>query len=117
MKIAIIGSGIGGVSLAYNLSDKTNEVSVFEKEKDSLSHGTGRNSGVIHSGIYYIPNSLRSKLCIEGSKLMKNFILENNLYLKNCGKLLLPKKDIDLKTLEILYQRSKKLGINVKKLN
>lgn len=117
MKIAIIGSGIVGLSLAYDLSDKTNEVIVFEKEKDSLSHGTGRNSGVIHSGIYYKPNSLRSKLCIEGSKLMKDFILENNLYLKNCGKLLLPKKDIDLKTLEILYQRSKKLGINVKKLN
>ena len=79
MKIAIIGSGIVGLTLAYDLSDKTNEVIVFEKEKDSLSHGTGRNSGVIHSGIYYIPNSLRSKLCIEGSKLMKDFILENNL--------------------------------------
>ena len=117
MKIAIIGSGIVGLSLAYDLSDKINEVIVYEKEKDSLSHGTGRNSGVIHSGIYYKPNSLRSKLCIEGSKLMKDFILENKLYLKNCGKLLLPKKEIDLKTLEILYQRSKKVGIDVRKLN
>tara|TARA_B100001059_G_scaffold53477_1_gene47593 strand:+ start:2070 stop:3272 length:1203 start_codon:yes stop_codon:yes gene_type:complete len=117
MNIAIIGSGIVGLSLAYDLSDKINKVIVYEKEKDSLSHGTGRNSGVIHSGIYYKPNSLRSKLCIEGSKLMKNFILENNLYLKNCGKLLLPKKKTDLKTLDTLYQRSKKVGIDVRKLN
>ena len=62
MKIAIIGSGIVGLSLAYDLSDKSNEVVVYEKEKDSLSHGTGRNSGVIHSGIYYTPNSLRSEV-------------------------------------------------------
>ena len=117
MNIAIIGSGIVGLSLAYDLSDKINKVVVYEKEKDSLSHGTGRNSGVIHSGIYYKPNSLRSKLCIEGSKLMKNFILENNLYLKNCGKLLLPKKKTDLKTLDTLYQRSKKVGIDARKLN
>ena len=83
----------GAAWASYSSNDFLNELRavinnaggefVFEKEKDSLSHGTGRNSGVIHSGIYYIPNSLRSKLCIEGSKLMKDFILENNLYLKN----------------------------------
>jgi len=53
MKVAIIGSGIVGLTIAYNLSKENIDISIFEKERDSLSHGTGRNSGVIHSGIYY----------------------------------------------------------------
>ena len=101
MKVAIIGSGIVGLTLAYTLTEKNIEVTIFEKEKDSLSHGTGRNSGVIHSGIYYQPNTLRSNLCIKGAKLMKKFIVDNNLYINSCGKLLLPKTKNDIETLKL----------------
>ena len=65
MKVAIIGSGIVGLTIAYILSKENIDISIFEKERDSLSHGTGRNSGVIHSGIYYQPKTLRSTLCIR----------------------------------------------------
>ena len=62
MKIGIIGSGIVGLTLAYEIANNNSEdeITIFEKEDNSLKHGTGRNSGVIHSGIYYTPNSLRS---------------------------------------------------------
>ena len=117
MKVAIIGSGIVGLTLAHTLTEKNIEVTIFEKEKDSLSHGTGRNSGVIHSGIYYQPNTLRSNLCIKGAKLMKKFIVDNNLYINNCGKLLLPKTKNDIETLNLLYERSKEVGVEAQKLN
>ena len=117
MKVAIIGSGIIGLTLALTLTEKNIEVTIFEKEKDSLSHGTGRNSGVIHSGIYYQPNTLRSNLCIKGAKLMKKFIVDNNLYINNCGKLLLPKTKNDIETLNLLYERSKEVGVEAQKLN
>ncbi len=116
MKVAIIGSGIVGLTIAYTLIDENIDITIFEKEKDSLSHGTGRNSGVIHSGIYYQPKTLRSTLCIKGSKLMKKFISENNLYINNCGKLLLPKKNKDIETLNLLYKRSKEVGVEAIKL-
>jgi len=117
MKVAIIGSGIVGLTIAYTLSKENIDITIFEKERDSLSHGTGRNSGVIHSGIYYQPKTLRSTLCIRGSKLMKKFISENNLYINNCGKLLLPKTKKDIETLNLLYERSKEVGVETIKLN
>mgnify|MGYP005740728933 FL=1 len=101
MKVAIIGSGIVGLTIAYTLSRENIDITIFEKERNSLSHGTGRNSGVIHSGIYYQPKTLRSTLCIRGSKLMKKFISENNLSINNCGKLLLPKTKKDLSLIHI----------------
>ena len=118
MKLGIIGSGIVGLTLAYEITNhnSNDEIIIFEKEDSSLRHGTGRNSGVIHSGIYYTPNSLRSKLCIEGSKLMKKFIQENNLFINQCGKLLIPRKQKDLSNLDLLFERSKEVGVEAIKL-
>ena len=119
MKIGIIGSGIVGLTLAYEIAHNNSEceITIFEKEDNSLKHGTGRNSGVIHSGIYYTPNSLRSKLCIEGARLMKNFIREHHLYLNPCGKLLLPRNPKETESLNLLFERSKKVGVKAIKLN
>ena len=119
MKIGIIGSGIVGLTLAYEIAHNNSEceITIFEKEDNSLKHGTGRNSGVIHSGIYYTPNSLRSNLCIEGARLMKNFIREHHLYLNQCGKLLLPRNPKEIKSLNLLFERSKEVGVKTIKLN
>lgn len=119
MKIGIIGSGIVGLTLAYEITNNNPEceITIFEKEDNSLKHGTGRNSGVIHSGIYYTPNSLRSNLCIEGSRLMKNFIKEHNLFLNPCGKLLMPRNIKEIDSLNLLFERSKKVGVKAIKLN
>ena len=119
MRIGIIGSGVVGLTLAYEITNHNPEyeITIFEKEDSSVRHGTGRNSGVIHSGIYYTPNSLRSKLCIEGSRLMKKFIEEHNLYLNPCGKLLMPRYLSDLESLDFLFERSKEVGVHAIKLN
>ena len=119
MRIGIIGSGVVGLTLAYEITNHNPqyEITIFEKEDNSIRHGTGRNSGVIHSGIYYTPNSLRSKLCIEGSRLMKKFIEEHNLYINPCGKLLIPRYSNDLESLDFLFKRSKEVGVNAIKLN
>ena len=71
----IIGSGIVGLVLALKLKkDNSNKrVLILDKESDSIQHGTGRNSGVIHSGIYYPENTLRAKYCVSGSKQLKKY--------------------------------------------
>ena len=119
MRIGIIGSGVVGLTLAYEITNHNPnyEITIFEKEDNSIRHGTGRNSGVIHSGIYYTPNSLRSELCIEGSRLMKKFIQDHNLYLNTCGKLLMPRYLNDLESLDFLFERSKEVGVHAIKLN
>jgi len=119
MKIGIIGSGVVGLTLAYEITNHnpTYEITIFEKEDSSIGHGTGKNSGVIHSGIYYTPNSLRSELCIEGSRLMKKFIQDHKLYLNPCGKLLIPRYLNDLESLDFLFERSKEVGVHAIKLN
>ena len=119
IKIGIIGSGVVGLTLAYEITNDNPEydITIFEKEDNCIRHGTGRNSGVIHSGIYYTPNSLRSELCIKGSRLMKKFIQDHKLYLNPCGKLLMPRYLNDLESLDFLFERSKEVGVHAIKLN
>ena len=71
--------------LSYNLRAKTR---IFEKEPNSISHGSGRNSGVLHSGIYYDPGSLRANLCTTGVKELKDYIKSEKLWINECGKLI-----------------------------
>ena len=67
---AIVGAGIVGLSVALKLQSLGNNVLVLDKEKFPGNHQSGRNSGVIHSGIYYKPNSFKSNLCIRGKELL-----------------------------------------------
>jgi len=71
---AVIGGGIIGTTLAYRIKNFPNsKIILIEKEKELVFHQTGHNSGVIHSGIYYPPGSLKTKLAVRGSFLMKEF--------------------------------------------
>ena len=123
-EILIIGSGMVGMSLAHQLKKKSiaEEITIIEKETDIGKHSSGRNSGVIHAGIYYKPNSIKANVCIEGSKMLKAYIKDNELKINNCGKIISP-QDIELDSqLDILYDRGKKNGaeisfINEKELN
>jgi len=115
---AIIGSGIIGLTLAFKLKEKFNNsnIIIFEKEKNSISHGSGRNSGVLHSGIYYEPGSLRAKLCTKGVKELKEYIKSENLWIDECGKLLLPTSKVPFSNLDNLYGRAKKNGVKIEKI-
>ena len=86
----IVGGGIVGAAIAYKLalqkSDK--KILVLEKEKELASHQTGNNSGVIHSGIYYKPASLKAKNCINGREQLIDFAEKHNVTYELCGKLI-----------------------------
>ncbi|XP_015791545.1 L-2-hydroxyglutarate dehydrogenase, mitochondrial [Tetranychus urticae] len=111
--IALVGGGIIGVSTARLLSLKYRDFKIIllEKEKKLGVHQSGSNSGVIHSGIYYPPGSLKAKLCVEGSKKIYKYLKEKNIDYRRCGKLIVAVKNNELFRLEKLYERSLKNNV------
>ena len=86
---------------------------MIEKEKFFGLHSSGRNSGVIHAGIYYKPDSLKAKVCISGAKRLKNWCKKEGLSILNCGKVIIP-QCIELKDqIKILFDRGKLNGAEV----
>lgn len=112
--VIIIGGGIVGLSTAYNILEKYPEkkLLILEKEASLASHQTGRNSGVIHSGIYYKPGSLKAVNCRTGKKLLEEFCLKENIPFEICGKLIVAVEQSELEMLETLYQRGKDNAID-----
>lgn len=105
--VLIVGSGIVGLSTAYQLLLENPELrlTILEKEMSVAAHQTGNNSGVIHSGIYYKPGSLKAKNCIEGYDSLIEFCKEQNIEFDLCGKIIVATKESELAALETLYQR------------
>jgi L-2-hydroxyglutarate oxidase len=114
----IVGGGIVGLSTALALGNRLPKarIAVIEKESDWAFHQTGHNSGVIHSGIYYKPGSLKAKLCREGCESMVAFCQEHGIAHEVCGKVIVATKPQELPLLENLYQRGLENGIKVAKL-
>ena len=90
----ICGGGIVGLTIAHQLLERriSQKIIILEKECDLGMHTSGRNSGVLHAGIYYKPNSLKAKVCIPGSIRLKEWIKEKGLTINNCGKLIIPQR-------------------------
>ena len=86
--IVIVGAGMVGMSLSHQLNKKfpNLKICILEKENQVGMHSSGRNSGVLHSGIYYEPNTLRAKVCVEGAKRLKNWVchLCHQLTIQGC---------------------------------
>ncbi len=103
----IIGAGIVGLATGMMLKEKYPAASllILEKESDVAKHQTGNNSGVIHSGIYYRPNSLKAKNCLEGYKLLLEFCDKNKIKYEICGKLIIASNKDEVITLKELYKR------------
>jgi len=111
---AVVGAGIVGLSVALKLQSLGNNVLVLDKETSPGKHQSGRNSGVIHSGIYYKPNSFKSNLCIRGRELLLEFLEEENIPFRLEGKIVV---DTDVNKLSSLEERANKLNMdNVKVL-
>ena len=110
----IVGGGIIGASTAYKLklNFPRSKILVIEKEIQSSIHQTGRNSGVIHSGLYYTPGSLKAKTCINGYHQLLKFCFEENINYEICGKLVVPKNKLELKKLELIAKRGSENGLN-----
>lgn len=111
--LAIIGGGVVGLATAYRFQQKFPEkkLIVFEKEKALAHHQTGRNSGVIHSGVYYKPGSYKARLCVEGRRQLSQYAAEKKVPHDICGKIILATKRSELPALEKIYQRGLENGI------
>ena len=109
----VIGGGIIGISTAYAFQKKFPETKILivEKEPRIALHQTGRNSGVIHSGMYYKPASLKLKNCLRGYELLLDFARKNNIPHRLCGKLIVATESSQIPLLKNIYQRGKKNGL------
>ena len=110
--IAIIGGGIVGLATAMELTKrgKTSLV-ILEAEDQLAAHQTGHNSGVIHSGIYYKPGSLKARNCVSGRLAMYKFCEEHNIAHDNCGKLIVATQESEIPALDRLEQRGNENGL------
>lgn len=111
--IAIIGAGIVGLSAAYKFTEANPDLSVvvLEKESEVAHHQTGRNSGVIHSGIYYQPGSYKAKNCVDGRHQLVEFCETHGVEYDICGKVIVATNEEELPRLEKIYQRGLQNGI------
>jgi L-2-hydroxyglutarate oxidase LhgO len=111
--IAIVGGGIVGLATGRELLSRYPQlkVIVLEKEATVSQHQTGHNSGVIHSGIYYTPGSLKAKLCTEGRRALWRYCQEKQIPYKQVGKLILATEESELPRLQALWERGRANGI------
>ncbi len=111
--IIIIGSGIVGLATAYSISKRFPELKllIIEKEDDVCRHQTGNNSGVIHSGIYYKPGSLKALNCRRGYKQLINFCDEHEINYELCGKVIVATNDNQLPALQNIFERGVQNGL------
>ena len=106
--IVVIGAGVIGSALANRLSKRFQvKIAIIEKEGYIGYHASSRNSGVIHSGFYYRPNSLKARFCVEGNKQLQNYCVVNDIPYKKTGTLVVGKTKTDENNLEALLKRSK----------
>ena len=108
---AIVGGGIVGLSIARALAlGGAGKIVVFEKEPTIGAHASGRNSGVLHSGIYYPEGSLKARICAEGARRMAEYCDERKLPIRRAGKVILPVRPGDGDRLEMLQARGRANG-------
>lgn len=104
--IAIVGGGIIGAATFFKLSERfpNKSIVLIEKEKELAAHQTGNNSGVIHSGLYYTPGSLKAVNCIQGRRELVKFAQEHKVAHDVCGKVVVATEEWELPQMEKIYQ-------------
>ena len=111
--IAIVGGGIVGLATAYRLSQRFPAVKtvVLEKEREVAHHQTGHNSGVLHSGIYYKPGTLRALNCRAGKQAMQEFCQQENIPFDLCGKVIVAVDATEIPQLDRILERGQANGV------
>ncbi|HEY7814948.1 MAG TPA: L-2-hydroxyglutarate oxidase [Nakamurella sp.] len=112
--VVVAGAGIVGLATAYELSRRGHAVTVLDKESQVATHQTGRNSGVIHSGLYYAPGSLKATLGVRGAESMRGFAAEHGVSVDICGKLVVATTQAQVPALLRLLDRGRSNGVPVR---
>ena len=118
--VVVIGGGIVGLATALQLkkSNPNLKLVLLEKETELAKHQTGNNSGVIHSGLYYKPGSLKAINCIHGYHLLIDFCQQYEIPFELCGKIVVATEEAEIPLLDNLYKRGEQNGLqNLKKLD
>ena len=111
--IVVVGAGIVGLATAYTLLRERpgTPLVVLDKEATVAGHQSGHNSGVLHSGVYYRPGSLKARLCLEGRALMLDYLRAHGLPFRICGKLIVATDPAELPRLAELARRARANGV------
>ncbi len=111
--VAVVGAGIVGLAVARELLARRPDARlvVIDKHPHVAAHQSSHNSGVIHSGIYYQPGSLKARLCVEGARLMYGYCDENAIPYERCGKLVVALDETELPRLDALEARARANGV------
>ena len=111
-RVVVVGGGILGLAVARELAvEGGHAVTVVEKERGWAAHQTGRNSGVIHAGLYYKPGSLKARMCVAGNASMTAFAKERGVPFDRCGKLVVAVAPAELPQLRVLAERAEANGV------
>ena len=115
----IIGAGIVGITIALELKKRYSEaqITLLDKEPELGKHSSGRNSGVLHSGIYYPPGTLKAQMCRQGAIELKEFHREHQLKLREFGKVLVVASRQDAPQLDLLAKRAEQQSIDIEELD
>jgi (S)-2-hydroxyglutarate dehydrogenase len=107
--VAVVGGGILGLAVARELAERHpgGALAVLEREREVGTGQTGRNSGVVHAGIYYAPGSLKARLCVEGARLLYEYCDEHGVAYERCGKLIVARDAGELGRLDELERRGR----------
>jgi L-2-hydroxyglutarate oxidase len=112
--IAVVGGGLIGLATAYAVATSVPEltVTVLEAEAGLAKHQSGRNSGVIHSGVYYTPGSLKAQLCREGARRLVEFCEIHGIAFDPCGKVIVATREEELAPLNAIAERGEANGLS-----
>lgn len=112
--LVIVGAGLVGLATAYQISKLMPhlKISLLEKEDDVGLHQSGNNSGVIHSGVYYKPGSLKASNCTRGKGLLEAFCLQNQIKFNKCGKIVVALNSDETSILKRIHERSLANGVD-----
>ncbi len=120
LDVIVVGAGIVGLATSLKILEKNPSLKllILEKEDGVAKHQTGNNSGVIHSGIYYKPGSLKAQNCVNGYKMLIDFCRENGVRYNICGKVIVATSENEIPVMENIFKRGEQNGLQgLKKLN
>jgi L-2-hydroxyglutarate oxidase LhgO len=111
--VIVVGGGIVGLATAYRLLQQRPHLrlAILEKEPELATHQSGHNSGVLHAGLYYVPGSLKARLCREGKQMVQQFADEHGIRYELCGKVVVALDESELERLENIRVRAEQNGV------